>query len=137
MKFQNRKAYHDYVILEKETAGIVLRGSEVRSLRQGKISLAGSFCYIHDGNLVIKNLTIPVLPNSYQHDPDREKILLFTKRQLSRWSKLIDKGITIVPLQIFVNANGLFKVEVGLAKGKKNYDKRQSIKEKEWKRNQE
>lgn len=137
LRFQNRRAYYDFEILEKEVAGIVLLGSEVRALRQGKVSLTGSFCYIHNGNLLVKNLTIPALPNSFQHEPGREKALLFTRKQIEKWNRSLDQGITIVPLQIFENERGLFKIELGLARGKKNYDKRQSIKEREWKRNRE
>lgn len=136
IKIQNRRASYDYEFLEKETAGIQLLGSEVRSIRQKGISLAGSFCYFHKGELIIKNLSIPVLPNSFQHDPDRERKLLMTRRQLRRWERGMDKGISIVPLQLFESSRGIFKIEIALSKGKKNYDKRQSIKENEWKRQQ-
>jgi SsrA-binding protein len=137
IRHQNRRAYYDFEILEKEIAGIVLLGSEVRSIRHGKVSLTGSFCYIYDGTLRVKNLNISTLPNSFQHDPEREKVMLLTKKQLNKWSRSLEKGTSIVPLQIFENEKGLFKVEIGLARGKKNYDKRQTIKEREWKRNQQ
>ena len=78
IRHQNRRAYYDFEILEKEIAGIVLLGSEVRSIRQGKVSLTGSFCYIYDGTLRVKNLSISTLPNSFQHDPEREKVMLLT-----------------------------------------------------------
>jgi SsrA-binding protein len=128
---RNRSAYHDYFIEDKYDAGMVLVGSEVKSLRDGRASFNDSYCYFHRGELWIKSLHIAQYSKSslYIHDPVRERKLLLTKKELKKLeAKIKEKGFSIVPLRIFFNERGFVKMEIGLAKGKKNYDKRETIK---------
>lgn len=134
---KNRKATFQFAIEERLTAGMVLRGSEIKSIRQGRVSFADSFCFFHQGELWIKNLHIAEYVNAGYagHDVIRDRKLLLNKRELRKWEqKLKEKGKTIVPLVIFINEHGFAKIEIGLGSGKKLYDKRQSIKEREAKR---
>lgn len=131
---KNRPATFHYLIEDKLTAGIVLMGSEIKSIRMGKVSFSDSFCFFHDGELWVKNLHISEYVNAGYagHDPQRERKLLLTKRELRKWQqKIKEKGFTIVPLAIFINEKGLAKMEVGLGRGKKMYDKRNAIKDRE------
>ena len=133
----NRKAYFEYHILEEFEAGIVLLGSEVKSIRMGNVTLADSFIYLKSGEVWIKNLKVARYKQTHlseKHEDNREKKLLLTKIQIVKISRMMeDKGITCVPLQVFTKNNKL-KVKVGVVKGKKLYDKRQSIKERDIKR---
>jgi len=134
MEIRNRSAYHEYAIEDKYDAGMVLLGTEVKSLRDGKASFADSYCYFNHGELWVKSLHIAEYKHgSYNnHDPLRERKLLLNKRELKKMdAKIKEKGYTIVPLKIFFNADGLAKMEIGLGKGKKLHDKRESIKERE------
>ena len=138
---KNRPATFEYAIEDRLTAGIVLTGSEIKSIRNGKVSFADSYCFYHDGELWIKNLHIAEYVNAGYagHDPVRERKLLLNKKELRKWEqKLKEKGLTIVPLAVFINENGFAKLELGLGRGKKLHDKRESIKsrdvEKEMKR---
>ena len=127
----NRSAYHDYFIEDKYVAGMVLTGTEVKSLRDGRASFNDAYCYFHKGELWIKNLHIAEYSHGTvnNHDPLRERKLLLQKRELRKLeAKMKEKGYTIVPLKIFFNEKGLAKLEIGLGKGKKMYDKRESIK---------
>lgn len=131
---KNRPATFQYLIEDKLTAGIVLTGSEIKSIRLGKVSFADSFCFFHEGELWVKNLHIAAYINAGYagHDPVRERKLLLTKRELKKWQqKIKEKGFTIVPLVVLINENGLAKMEVGLGRGKKLHDKRASIKNRE------
>lgn len=131
---KNKPATYEYAIEDKVTAGIVLMGSEIKSIRAGRVSFADSYCFFHLDELFVKNLNIAEYQNAGYagHLPTRERKLLLTKRELNRWQqKIKEKGMTIVPLAIFTNEKGLAKMELGLGKGKKLYDKRQSIKERE------
>lgn len=133
---KNRKATHEFEILERLTAGIQLAGTEIKSIRQGKVNFADSFCFFRDGELWIKNLHISEYEqgNIYNHEPKRERKLLLTKRELRKLEqKKQEKGRTIIPLKIFFQ-RGYAKMEIGLARGKKLYDKRASLKEKDLKR---
>lgn len=133
-EIRNRQAYYDYFIEDKYDAGMVLTGTEVKSLRAGRASFNDSYCYIHRGELFIKSLHIAEYSHgtSSNHDPLRERKLLLTKKEISKIeSKIKEKGITVVPLRIFFNEKGLAKIELGLGKGKKLYDKRESIKQRE------
>lgn len=133
----NRKAYYDYSVLEEYECGIVLLGSEVKSIRKGDVNLIDSFIYLKDGEVWIKNLKVSRYKQSHKaeiHDENREKKLLLTKTQISKIGRLLEeKGTTCVPLSIFTKNNRI-KVKVGVVKGKKNWDKRQTIKERDLKR---
>lgn len=133
----NKKAYFEYFVLEEYDAGIVLLGSEVKSIRQANVTVSDSFIYIKNGEVWIKNLKVARYKQTHvaePHDEGRDKKLLLTKKEISRISRLLeDKGNTCVPLSIFVKKNKL-KVKIGVVKGKKLWDKRQTIKERDQKR---
>ena len=134
---RNKRATFDYEILDTYTAGIVLYGTEIKSIRAGKASLVDTFCLVASGEVWVKNMYIAeYFFGSYNnHVPKRDRKLLLQKReirQLEEASK--DVGLTIVPLKLFINDRGLAKMEIGIAKGKKQYDKRAAIKEREQKR---
>jgi SsrA-binding protein len=133
----NRKAYFEYHILEEFEAGIVLLGSEVKSIRMGNVTLVDSFIYLKSGEVWIKNFKVARYKQTHlseKHEDNREKKLLLTKTQIIKISRMMeDKGVTCIPLQVFSKNNKL-KVKVGVVKGKKLYDKRQSIKERDIKR---
>ena len=133
----NRKAYFEYHVLEEFEAGIVLLGSEVKSIRMGNVTLADSFIYLKSGEVWIKNFKVARYKQTHiseKHEENREKKLLLTKNQIIKISKMMeDKGTTCVPLSVFSKNNKL-KVKIGVVKGKKLYDKRQSIKERDVKR---
>ena len=133
----NRKAKFDYQILEEFSAGIVLLGSEVKSVRLGHITLNDSFIYLKDGEVWIKNLRISRYHNSHKlenHDETREKKLLLTKKQINQISKEIStSGISCIPISVYILKNRI-KVNIAIVKGKKNWDKRQTIKERDIKR---
>jgi SsrA-binding protein len=132
----NKKAYHDYFIEEKFEAGMVLRGTEVKSLRGGKANLNDSFALIRNGEAFLHNLHISPYDfgNRENHDPDRMRKLLLHKKEIGKlFSKIREQGYSFIPLRIYFKS-GLVKVELGLAKGKKLYDKREDLKEKDHKR---
>ena len=133
----NKRAKFDYEILDKYTAGIVLTGTEIKSIRLGKASIAESFCEFHDGELFVINSHIEeyLYGTHYNHKAKSERKLLLNKRELKKLDKDSDnKGLTIVPLRLFTNEKGLAKLEIALCRGKKNYDKRESLKEQDTKR---
>ncbi|MBK7560456.1 MAG: SsrA-binding protein SmpB [Chitinophagaceae bacterium] len=133
-ELKNRQAYHEYFIDAKYEAGMVLRGTEVKSLREGRASFNDSYCLIHKGELWLKSLHISEYShgNVNNHDPVRDRKLLLKKRELKKIEeKLKEKGYTLVPLRIYFNEKRFAKIEIGLAKGKKLYDKRESIKQKD------
>jgi len=132
----NKKAYHDYFIEEKFEAGMVLQGTEVKSLRGGKANLNDSFALIRNGEAFLHNLHISPYDfgNRENHDPDRMRKLLLHKKEIGKlFGKIREQGYSFIPLRIYFK-NGLVKVELGLAKGKKLYDKREDLKKKEMKR---
>jgi SsrA-binding protein len=134
---KNKRSSFDYEISDRFSAGIQLYGTEIKSIRDGKASLVDTFCTFHNNELWVKNMHIATyFFGSYNnHDVRRDRKLLLTKRELHKLSKATkEMGYTIIPTKLFINDKGLAKIEIGLAKGKKNYDKRQSIKEKEDKR---
>ena len=133
-EIKNRSAYHEYFIDTKYEAGMVLLGTEVKSIRTGKVSFNDSYCLIHKGEIWIKSLHIAEYShgNLNNHDPVRDRKLLLTKREISKIeTKLKEKGYTLVPLRMFINEKNLVKIEIGLARGKKLHDKRESIKQKD------
>jgi SsrA-binding protein len=134
MAIDNRSAYHHYFIEQEFTAGMVLRGTEVKSIRDGKVSFNDSYCLIHKDELWIKSLHIAEyrFGTSSNHMPTADRKLLLTKRELRRiQQKIKEKGLTIIPLKIFFTDKGFAKINIGLAKGKKLFDKRETIKAKE------
>ncbi len=131
---KNKKAGFDFELLDKYTAGIVLQGTEIKSLRQGRASLVDSFCYFIGSELWIKSMNIPVyFYGTYSnHIPTRDRKLLLNKKELRKLQRAVkEPGFSIVPTAIFINDKGLAKVNIALAKGKKEFDKRESIKEAE------
>ena len=134
MEISNRSAYHEYFIEDKYIAGLVLAGTEVKSLRAGKASFNDAYCFFHKGELWIKSLHISEYSHgtSNNHIPTAERKLLLQKKELRKLeSKIKEKGHTIVPLRIFFSEKGLAKLEIGLGKGKKLHDKRETIKERD------
>lgn len=138
INIKNRRATFDYEIVETFTAGIVLTGTEIKSIRQGHASLVDTFCYINNGEVWVKNMNIAeYFYGTYNnHEARRDRKLLLNRKEISRLRKNgKEAGFTIVPLRLFVNDRGLAKLVIGIARGKKEYDKRQAIKEREDKRN--
>jgi len=130
---QNKKAKFNYEFIEVFEAGLVLTGVEIKSLRLGKASLVDSFCLFDDGGLYVKSLRIDTYRG--EGNPDRPKKLLLHKKQLKKIKKSLEvKGLTVVPYKVYLK-NGRAKIEIFLARGKNNYDKRNSLKEKDIKRN--
>ena len=132
----NKKAYHDYFILEKYEVGIVLHGTEVKSLRMGKCSIKEAFIRVEDGEMFIYGMHISPYEkgNIFNKDPLRVKKLLLHRKEIDKiFGKMKEQGITVVPLQVYFSGS-LVKVEIGLAKGKKLYDKRADIAKKDQKR---
>lgn len=124
----NKKAKFEYEFIRTEIGGIVLMGSEVKSIRDGKISLSESFCSFINGELFLRNANITEIPTNYTHKSTQDRKILLKKRELVKLQKELVKGYTIVPYRVFVNEKGLIKVEIVLARGKKIFDKRESIK---------
>jgi SsrA-binding protein len=134
MEIKNRSAFHEYFFDNKYVAGVVLTGTEVKSLREGKASFNDSYCLIHKGEMWLKSLHIAEYSHgtTNNHDPVRDRKLLLQKREISKIEgKLKEKGYTLIPLRIFFNEKNLIKVEIGLGKGKKLHDKRETIKKRD------
>lgn len=139
INIQNKKARFEYEILDKYTAGILLTGTEIKSIRQSKASIAESFCEFNDrGELFVINMSIEeyAYGNYQNHKPKAARKLLLNKRELRKLEKEVKNvGLTIVPLRLFINEKGFAKLDIALAKGKKLYDKRETIKDRDNKRN--
>lgn len=139
INIQNKKARFQYEILDKYTAGIVLTGTEIKSIRSSKASIAESFCeFSENGELFVVNMTIQeyAFGNYYNHKPKATRKLLLNRRELKKLNKEVqNSGLTIIPLRLFINDKGYAKLEIALAKGKKLFDKRESIKDRDNKRN--
>ena len=134
VSIRNKKASFEYFFVETYTAGIVLTGTEIKSIRQGKASLVDSYCYIHNGEVWVKGMNIsPYFFGSYNnHEAKRDRKLLLTKREIHKLQETTKQvGFTIVPTLVFIDAKGRAKIDIALARGKKEYDKRQTLKEKE------
>lgn len=137
INIKNRKAGFEYHFLDKFVAGIVLQGSEIKSIRDGKVNLQASYCSIHNNEIFVKELHISQYKEaSYNnHEPKRDRKLLLNKREIKKLAaKSQEQGLTIVPTRLFITNKGLAKLEIALAKGKKVHDKRHDIKEKDLKR---
>lgn len=133
----NKRAKFDYEIMERYDAGIVLTGTEIKSIRLGKASIAESFCEFSNGELFVINSTIEEYSfgTHYNHKAKSERKLLLNKKELKSLEKsLQNKGLTIIPLRLFINEKGLAKLEIALCRGKKNFDKRETIKDRDNKR---
>ena len=134
INIKNRKATFDYEIIETFTAGIVLTGTEIKSIRQGKCGLTDTYCMVINGEIWVKNMYIAEYSyGSYNnHTTHRDRKLLLTRRELrGRQNSSKEPGLTIVPLRLFINEKGLAKLDIALCKGKKQYDKRDTMKDKE------
>lgn len=138
VNIQNRRARFDYEITETFTAGLVLTGTEIKSIRNGKASLADTYCVVDNGEVWVKGMHIAeYFYGSYNnHSTRRDRKLLLTRKEITRLAKAADDvGFTIVPLKVFISDKGYAKMLIGIGRGKKQYDKRQSIREREDKRN--
>lgn len=134
VQIRNKKASFEYFFVETYTAGIVLTGTEIKSIRQGKASLVDAYCYMVNGEMWVKGMNIsPYFYGSYNnHEAKRDRKLLLTKREIHKLAEATKAvGFTIVPTLVFIDKHGRAKVDIALAKGKKEYDKRQTLKEKE------
>ena len=137
MVAQNRKARHDYAIEETFEAGIVLTGTEVKSLRQGRAAITEAYAGEREGELFLLNAHIPeyTAASRFNHEPRRPRKLLLHRREIAKLVAAVQrKGMTVVPLSVYFTATGLAKVELALARGKRTYDKRIAVKERDWKR---
>lgn len=134
---KNKKAYFDYTFLNTYIAGIVLTGTEIKSIRNHKCSLVETYCYINNNEIYMKNSYIAEYENRgyCNHEERRDRKLLLTKQEIHKLNKEVQTpGFTIIPIKMFINDKGLCKLEIALCKGKKEYDKRESIKQKDTKR---
>lgn len=137
INIRNKKATFDYEIIDTYTAGISLTGTEIKSIRMGKASLTDCFCYFDNSNLYVKGMNVSEYHwGTYlNHMPKRDRRLLLNRRELNKLERAIqDKGLTIVGLRLFISDRGLAKLDIGLARGRKQYDKREYLKEKDTKR---
>ena len=132
--FVNKKAKFEYEFIRTEVAGMQLYGSEVKSIKYGKISMSEAFCVFIDDELYVKNINITGNGTAYSHEPIRDRKLLLKKKELVKLQKDLIKGFTIVPYKIFKNERGMFKIEIALARGKKLHDKRAAIKDRDIKK---
>jgi SsrA-binding protein len=140
INIKNKRAYFDFEILEKAVAGMELTGTEIKSIRSGKASLNDSYCYFKNNELWVKGMRISEYEQgSYNnHNPYRERRLLLKRSELNRYEKRVrEKGLTMVALRLFINEDNLAKLEIALARGKKEYDKREVIRRKDLKREME
>ncbi|HEY0261695.1 MAG TPA: SsrA-binding protein SmpB [Chitinophagales bacterium] len=133
----NRKASFEYEVLERYTAGIVLSGSEIKSIRENGASIGEAYCYFRSGELFVRGMNIPIYDKAVftNHDPLSVRKLLLRKRELEKMeTKMKERGMSIIPLKLFSSERGFLKAEIGLCRGKKSFDKRESIKAKDNKR---
>ena len=137
VNIQNRQARFEYEILDKYTAGIVLTGTEIKSIREGKVNLQDGYCYFNHGELFVKgvNITPYAQGTHYNHEATRERKLLLKKTEIKKLEgKIEEKGLTLIPLRLFINERGFAKLEIAVGRGKKLHDKRDSIRERDAKR---
>ena len=137
VNIRNRQAGFEYELLDKYVAGIVLTGTEIKSIREGKVNLQDGFGYFRNGELFMKGVTISAYAQGthYNHEPTRERKLLLKRSELKKLeARTEEKGLTLVPTRLFINDRGLAKMEIAVGRGKKTHDKRDSIKERDAKR---
>lgn len=140
VEIKNRRASFDYEFVERFTAGIVLSGTEIKSIRAGKASLVDSYCYFVGNELFVRNMNVAEYwwGSFNRHDPKRDRKLLLNKRELRKLQRATrEKGMTIVAIKIFISEKGYAKLDIALARGKREFDKRESIKEKDMRRERE
>lgn len=133
----NRRASFEYQFLDKYTAGIMLKGTEIKSIREGKVNMQDGYCVLHNGELYLHNVHISTYTEGthYNHEPMRVRKLLVNKSELKRLEKGVqEQGVTMIPIRVFISDRGFAKVEIALARGKKLHDKREDIKAKDVKR---
>ena len=133
----NRRASFEYQFLDKYTAGIMLMGTEIKSIREGKVNMQDGYCVLHNGELYLHNVHISTYTEGthYNHEPMRTRKLLVNKSELKKLEKGVqEQGVTIIPIRVFISDRGFAKVEIALARGKKLHDKREDIKAKDVKR---
>lgn len=133
LTIRNKRASFEYIFLEKYVAGLVVTGTEIKSIRTGKVSLQGAYCYLSLGELWVKDMHIDAYKQGsiYNHVETRTRKLLLHRKELNKLMRNKEQGLTIIPIQLFINERGLAKLQIALAKGKKLYDKRQHIKERD------
>jgi SsrA-binding protein len=134
---KNRQAAYNYELLDKYIAGMVLKGTEIKSIKEGKVNLQDGYCYVDRGELFVKgiNITPYAQGTHYNHEPARERKLLLKRSEIRKLeSRMAEKGLTLIPTRLFINDRGYAKLEIALARGKKQFDKRQTIKEKDIRR---
>jgi SsrA-binding protein len=137
INIKNKSAGFEFEIIDRFEAGLVLKGSEIKSIRNGGGSISEAFCFTRDGELFIRGMNIPEYSHGAyaNHDPASLRKLLLKKKELARIdSKIREKGLTVIPLRLFINDRGFAKLEIGLGRGKKKFDKRESIKDRDTKR---
>jgi SsrA-binding protein len=137
INIRNRQATFQFELLDKMVAGIALRGTEIKSIREGKVNLQDGYCYFANGEAFARgiNITPYAQGTHYNHEAARERKLLMKKSELKKLeSRVEEKGLSLIPIRLFINERGLAKLEIALARGKKLHDKRDSIKEKDLKR---
>ena len=137
INIKNRQASFQYELLDKYIAGMALKGTEIKSIREGKVNLQDGHCYFNNGELFVKGINISPYDQGthYNHEADRERKLLLKRTELRKLERKHDeKGLTIVPVRVFINERGYAKLEIALARGKKSFDKRESIKDRDIKR---
>ena len=137
VNIKNKKAFHEYFISDRLVAGIQLTGTEIKSIRSGKVNLTDAFCVFEDAELFVRNMHISeyAMGTYNNHMAKRVRKLLLNRKELNKLStKVKEKGFTIVPIRLFINERGLAKLEIALAKGKHTYDKRETLKQKDSKR---
>ncbi|MBX2966002.1 MAG: SsrA-binding protein SmpB [Cyclobacteriaceae bacterium] len=137
INIKNKRAGFEFELLDKYVAGLVLKGTEIKSIKEGNVNLQDGYCYFNNGELFVKaiNITPYTQGTHYNHEAGRERKLLLKKQELRKLeSKVSEKGLTLVPVRLFINNKGFAKLEVALARGKKIHDKRDSIKERDIKR---
>lgn len=137
VNIRNRQASFEYELLDKYVAGIVLTGTEIKSIREGKANLQDGYCYFRNGELFVKNLNITPYAQGghYNHEPTRERKLLLKRSELKKLEgRVEEKGLALIPVRLFINERGLAKLEIALGRGKKLHDKRESIRERDVRR---
>ncbi len=137
VNIKNRQASYQFELLDKFIAGMVLRGTEIKSIREGKVNLQDGYCYVKDGEIFVKGINISPYAQGthYNHEGTRERKLLLKKSEIAKLEgKVEEKGLSLIPVRLFVNDRGFAKLEIALGRGKKTHDKRNTIKEKDLKR---
>lgn len=137
INIKNRKASHQFEFVDTYTAGLVLKGTEIKSIRESKVSMTEAFCLFLDGELFVRQMHIAPysMAANYNHEAVRDRKLLLSKRELDKLqTKSAEKGLTIIPVRIFITDRGFAKMQIALGRGKKSHDKRQDLKEKDAKR---